>query len=337
MGWLKAVKFCIRLWKEIGQDELGDTAAGLAYKFFLALFPFVIFLMALAGFAADIFGVADPRAEIMSTLETAVPADAYSVINTQVEGVVESRSAALLSFGIIAAVWAASSGMGSIMKALNRVHEVKETRRFYRKYAIAVGLTLLAGGLIVGSAVVLFAGQFFALEAARFVGLEDSASKVIVIVRWPLAIMALMLAVAFLYWAAPNTDLPFKWISPGAVLFVVVWLIATGGFGLYVANFGSYGNTYGALGGVVVLLIYLYLTSFILLIGAEFNAVLAQQTAPAEYEARAGEAATAATATGAKPARPEPATARPTLLGSAAMRALGAGVALWSLRRAKQH
>src|ERR1044071_3207627 len=300
MAWLRGVKFAIKLWKEVGEDDLSDAASALAYKFFLALFPFFIFLVALSGFAGSLFGVDDPRTEIMSTLATAVPADAYSVINTQVSNVVESKNGALLSFGILGAVWAASSGMGSFMKALNRVYEVKETRPFYKKYAIAVGLTLLGGGLIVGSLVVLVAGQFFAIEVARWFGLEDSASTAIVIARWPLAIAALMAAVAFLYWAAPNVDLPFKWISPGAIFFALTWLVATFAFGMYVANFGSYGDTYGALGGVVVLLVWLYLTSFILLIGAEFNAVLAQQTAPAEIEARAGEAATAQTATGGK-------------------------------------
>ena len=272
----------------------------------------------------------------MSTLETAVPADAYSVINTQVANVVDSKNAALLSFGILGAVWASSSGIGSLMKALNRVYEVKETRPFYKKYAIAVGLTLLAGGLIVASLILMLAGQFFATEFARGVGLEDSAATVFVIVRWPMAIAALLLAVAFLYWAAPNVDLPFKWITPGAVVFVFTWLIATFGFGLYVANFGSYGDTYGALGGVVVLLVWLYLTSFILLVGAEFNAVLAQQTAPAEVEARAGDAATAQTATGGKTLEEtdEAPKTHGSLLGAAALRVLGAGIALWSMRRA---
>src|SRR5215213_7255667 len=100
MGWLRAVKFVIKLWKEVGEDDLGDSATALAYKFFLALFPFFIFITALSGFAGSLFGVDDPRAEIMSTLETALPADAYSVINTQVEHAVEGKNVAVLSFGI---------------------------------------------------------------------------------------------------------------------------------------------------------------------------------------------------------------------------------------------
>jgi membrane protein len=336
MGWLHAVKFVIKLWKEVGEDDLGDAATALAYKFFLALFPFFIFITALSGFAESLFGVDDPRAEIMSTLSTALPADAYSVIDAQVSNVVESKNAALLSFGIVGAIWAASSAMGSFIKALNRVYEVKETRPFYKKYAIAVGLTLLGGGLMVGSLAVLLAGQFFALDVARQFGLEDSASTAIVIARWPLAVAALMAAVAFLYWAAPNVDLPFKWISPGAIFFTLTWLVATFAFGLYVANFGSYGDTYGALGGVVVLLVWLYLTSFILLVGAELNSVMAQQSAPAEIEARAGDAATAVTATGGKtPDETDDAPKRREgLLTGLALRVLGAAFALWWTRRA---
>src|SRR3954470_4137732 len=101
MGWLRAVKFVIKLWKEVGEDDLGDAAAALAYKLFLALFPFFIFLMALSGFAGSLFGIDDPRGEIMSTLATAVPADAYSVIDTQVTNVVQNKNVALMSFGII--------------------------------------------------------------------------------------------------------------------------------------------------------------------------------------------------------------------------------------------
>jgi membrane protein len=336
MGWLRGVKFVLKLWKEVGEDDLSDAASALAYKFFLALFPFFIFIVALSGFAGSLFGVDDPRAEIMSTLATALPADAYSVIDAQVSNVVESKNAALLSVGIIGAIWAASSGMGSFMKALNRVYEVKETRPFYKKYAIAVGLTLLAGGLMVGSLVVLLAGQFFALDVARQLGLEDSASTLIVVVRWPLAIVALMMAVAFLYGVAPNIDLPIKWISPGAIFFTLTWLVATFAFGLYVANFGSYGDTYGALGGVVILLVWLYLTSFILLVGAEFNSVLAQQSAPAEVEARAGDAATAVTATGGKTPEEseEPPKRREGLLAGLALRVAGAAFAFWWTRRA---
>ena len=338
--WLKVPRFILKLIKEVGQDDLSDAASALAYKFFLALFPFFIFLTALAGFAGDLFGVEDPQTEIMDTLGTALPSDAYAVVNGQVETVVQEKNGALLSFGILGAIWAASSGVGSLIKALNRIHEVKETRPIYKRYGLAVGLTVLAGGFIVSAVALTLAGQFFGEEIAGQVGLEGAAKTLFLVARWPAAVLLLLTAVAFLYWAAPNIDLPFKWLSPGAVLFVCLWLPATFGFGLYVSNFGSYGDTYGALGGVVVLLVWLYLTSFVLLLGAEFNAVLAQETAPREVEARAGEAATAQTARGGK--RPEdagePEKKRGSFIGAAALKAIGAGVAFWTLRRvAKEH
>ena len=340
MGWLKAVKFAVKLFKEVGEDDLSGAASELAYKFFLALFPFFIFITALAGFATDIFGIDDPRQEIMSVLGEALPADAYSVLNTQVDAVVQSKNAGLLSVGILGAIWASSSGVGSFMKALNRVYEVKETRPIWKRYGIAVGLTALGGGFIVGSLALVLAGQFFGLRLADAVGLEGAAATLFLIARWPLAIVLLLTAVAFLYWAAPNIDVPFKWISPGAIVFVATWLPATLAFGLYVANFGSYGQTYGALGGVVVLLVWLYLTSFVLLLGAQFNAVLAQQSAPAEVVARAGEGATAKTATGGKTSdeTDQPRTKKRSLSARAFQTALTAALALWSARRiAKQH
>jgi uncharacterized BrkB/YihY/UPF0761 family membrane protein len=172
--------------------------------------------------------------------------------------------------------------------------------------ALAVGLTALAGTFAIVALVLLVAGQLYGLQIADSLGLEGQTATLFAWARLPVATMLLMTAVAVLFWAAPNVDLPFKWISPGAVTFVIAWLTATTLFGLYVANFGSYDSTYGTLGGGIVLLIWLYLSSFILLLSAELNAVLAQTTGPGELARRGGNASTPPTGKGGSRFQPAP-------------------------------
>ena len=284
-----------RLVKEIGDDDVSGAAAEMSYRFFLALFPFFLLLSAMGAFAASSINVANPTDEVMKLVGDSLPPDAASVLREQVEGVINTRNPALLSIGILGTLWSASSAIQTIMKALNRAHEVKETRPLLKRYALAVGLTLTAGLFILGGFVILLGGQLLGKEIAGQIGLEGAAVTFFTLARWPLVALALLIAMAFIYWAAPNIKLPFQWISPGAVMFVITWLLATYLFGMYVANFGSYSATYGTLGSVVILLVWLYLTSFIMLAGAELNGVLAQEAIPEELPARAGEATTSET------------------------------------------
>jgi membrane protein len=284
-----------RLIKEIGSNDLSGAAAEMAYRFFLALFPFFLFIAALGGFISKLIGIDNPTDRIMNEIGTALPADAASVLRTQLQNVIEERNPGLLSVGIIGTIWASSSGIQTVMKALNRAHEVRETRALVKRYGLALGITVLGGVSILGAFVIFLIGQVAGLQVADWIGLEGPAKVVFAFLRWPLAAVLLLFAVAFLYWAAPNIDLPFKFLTPGAVIFVVVWMVGSLLFGLYVKNFGSYNATYGSIGGMVVLLIWLYLTSFILLIGAQLNAVLTQEAIPEELPARAQDATTAET------------------------------------------
>lgn len=281
MSWTKRlIPYGKRVFKEIGEDDLSGAAAELAYRFFLALFPFFLFLAAMGGFVADIFGISNPTQEIMDLLGQSLPADAASVLRTELESVVESRDGALLSIGIAGAIWASSSGIGTIVKGMNRIYEVKETRPIWKRYLLNVGLTILGGVFAIGSFVLLFVGQLAGSQIAGELGLADETAAVIQVARWPAIIAMLIVATAFLYWAAPNVKLPFSWITPGAVVFIIGWIIMSIGFGFYVANFGSYNATYGTLGGIVILLSWFYLTSFLFMLGAEINAVLAQEEIP---------------------------------------------------------
>jgi membrane protein len=298
MEGVRLVKIVLRLFKEVSEDDISGAATELAYKFFLALFPFLIFMASLGAFASTIFGIENPSGRIRDSLTSALPPDASSVLSGQVDEVVGSKDPTLLSIGIIGSIWAAASGIGTIMKAANRIYEVKETRSHLKRYGIAVGLTLLAGSSIMAAFLIMVIGQVYGMRIADELDIQGATATLFTLARWPLILVLLMSAVAVLFWAAPNVDLPFKWVSPGAILFVIVWLPATFLFGLYVANFGSYNATYGALGGVVVLLIWLYLSSFILLVAEELNAVISQEAAPKELKDRAGEGATAHTAKG---------------------------------------
>ena len=174
-------------------------------------------------------------------------------------------------------LWAASSGVGSLMKAMNRAYGVRETRPALERYALALGLTAFAGLMIVAAFLVLVVWQASGTKIADKMGLGGVAAALLPLARWPVAIVVIPLASGIVYRVAPNARLSFRRILPGTVLFTAVWLVATDLFGLYVSHFASYNSTYGTLGGVVILLVWFYLTAFILLVGAELNAVLEQR------------------------------------------------------------
>lgn len=280
VGGVNVVDFGKHVAKEFSADDVSGLAAELSYRYFLALFPFFIFLAALGGFIASSLRVSDPTTSFMNTIGSALPSDARSVLETQVRSVIDSHSAGLLSFGILGALWAASGAMKALIKALNRAYDVPETRSMWKSYLLAIGLVVAATLGILGAAVLYLATTAWGNQIAGWVGLGDQFALAISIARWPLIVALIMSSVAFMYWAAPNLDVKFKFVSPGAVLFTVVWIVATLLFGLYVSNFASYNKTYGTLGGVVVLLTWLYITNVMLLVGAEVNAVFELEKDP---------------------------------------------------------
>ena len=260
------------------RDDVFGLAAELAYYFFLALFPFFIFLAALGGFVATLLDVRDPTQRIVDLLGSTMPPDATRLVRSQIEHVMGTRSPGLLSLGILGAIWIATGGASAIMKAMNRAYAVPETRPFWKRYLLAFGLMLLTSSVLVGAFVLLVAGEVFGRQIAAAAGLEGAFQIAVDVARWPAAVTLLLLGSALLYWAAPNLDLGLRWLTPGAVLFAAGWLAATHLFTHYVAIFGSYNATYGTLGGVAVLLVWLYLSGFLLLAGAELNAIIDEQS-----------------------------------------------------------
>lgn len=288
-----------RLVKEIGDDDVSGLAAEMAYRLLLAMFPFFIFLAAVGAFVASALNIDNPTERIMDSLGDALPRDAASVLEDQLQQVLGERNAGLLSLGIVAAIWTASGAMNTLIKALNRVYDVQESRPIWKKYPLAVGLTLLAGFFFISAFTVLLIGQFFTREIADELGMSSLARTLVYWGRFPFAAALLLGVVAFLYWAAPNTKMPFRWVTPGALAFMVAWIAFTVGFGFYVANLGSYNSTYGTLGGVVVLMVWLYLSSFLLLAAAELNAIVLAKVETGQPPAAQARVQRVATDTGA--------------------------------------
>jgi membrane protein len=266
-----------RLYLEAKEDDLAGAAAELAFRQFLALFPFFIFVASLGAFLADLAGVADPTQEIMNLIGGSLPTTLSTVLRNELAQVLESSDPRLASVGIIAAVWASSSGIQAVMKSLNKVFELKETRPFWLRYSLAVLLTVVVGTFLVLAFSLFLVGQIRGLQVADEIGLEGQLALLINIARWPVAILAVLLAVNFLYWFGPSARMKFRLLTPGSGLFTLAWVGSTYLFGLYVANFGSYNATYGTLGAVAVLLFWFYLTSFIFFLGAELDAILQQR------------------------------------------------------------
>lgn len=278
--------FAKTLWHEVSADRVSDLAAGLAYRFMLALFPFFLFLGALSGFVAQLLGVQDPAQQVVDNLAAAAPADAQSVLSDQLTAVLDQSRPGLLSFGLIGALWSSASGLAAAMRAMNVAYDVDEGRPFWRRTLVSIGLTILSGIFLITAFLSLVVAQFAESTVQEWLGSGQAVLIALTIARYAVALVLITGVAAFLYWALPNAHLRFTWISPGAALFVVSWIVATFGFSWYVSNFGSYNATYGAIGGIIVLMIWLYVTALMMLVGAEVNALLARRNAeqPAEAE-----------------------------------------------------
>jgi membrane protein len=209
-----------------------------------------------------------------------MPPEAARLVQPEIERLIREAHPGILSFGIASALFLATGGMNAVIKAMNRAYGVEETRPFWKKYTLALGLTLLACTAVVVAFVLFILGQVFGVEISVVLGLEQEFAFVMDLVYWPVVMLLLLMGTAFVYWAAPNMDLQLRWITPGAMLATVLWLASTAVFSTWVENFGSYGVTYGALGGVAVLLIWFYLSAFILLVGAEINEIIDERVDP---------------------------------------------------------
>jgi membrane protein len=267
LGGLSVKELARRVWRQMQEDDVTGYAAQLAYYFLFSLFPFFLFLTALLGYIP----IPNLMDQIMDLLGQVLPGDALRLVQSNVKTLVSQQHGGLLSFGIILALWTASSAIAAISDALNRAYGVQEGRPFWRVRGAAILLTIgLSLFIVVSMALLIFGPQIGGWLADK-IGLGEAFSVFWNIVRWPVIVVLMILAMAFLYYFTPDVEQDWKWITPGSVFAVVGWLIVSLGFAYYVNNFASYNATYGSIGAVIVLLIWMYLTGLLILIGGEIN------------------------------------------------------------------
>jgi membrane protein len=271
-GWIQIAR---RSLKEMGQDHVTLIAGGVAYSWFLALFPGLIAAVMIYGLVTD---PAEVQQQITSMAE-GLPTSAQDLLSEQMT-TIASGSSSSLGIGLIVslalALWSASAGMAGLVEAINIAYDEEEGRNFFVKRGLALLLTIgfivflaVSIGLVVVVPIVL---DTLGLGVIATIGAQ--------VVRWVGLVVLMVIALALLYRIGPDRDAPkFKWVSQGAITATVLWVIASIGFSFYVDNFGSYGETYGSLAGVIVLLLWLWITAVVVLLGAEINAETEEQTA----------------------------------------------------------
>jgi membrane protein len=259
-----------RVWSEINKDDVFGRAAQLAYYFLLALIPLLIFLTSAIGLV--IGSGTGMRHTLFNYLARVMPMSAFQLIDSTMTELSQASGGGKLSFGILAALWAASSGMGAITDALNVAYDVKETRSWLKRRVVALVLTTALSVLIIVALGVVLGGGKIADYLAAGYGLGTAFIWSWKIIQWPVALAFMLLAFALIYFFAPDLrDQKWAWITPGSVVGVGLWLLVSFGFRAYLHFFDSYSKTYGSLGAVIVLMLWLYLTGVAVLIGGEIN------------------------------------------------------------------
>jgi membrane protein len=268
-GWWDTTK---RTAREFRRDNLTDWAAALTYYSILAIFPALIAMVSVLGLIGD-----SATQPLIDNLGAVAPGPARDIFTSAIENLQKNQGAAGLLFvvGLLGAIWSASGYVAAFMRASNAIWEVGEGRPIWKTLPVRIGTTLVLMVLLALTAVGVVATGGLAQEIGGLIGLSDTAVDVWNIVKWPVLILIVSFMFAFLYWAAPNVKHPkFQWVSPGGILAVVIWIVASAAFAFYVANFGSYNKTYGTLGGVITFLVWLWISNIAVLLGAEFNAEL---------------------------------------------------------------
>ena len=269
LGGLPIKELAARTWDETLEDNLLGRAAELAYYFLLALFPMLIFLTSLVGF------IEGAQANIFSAMARVVPGEAMRLVDETIRDVVSKRSGGLLSFGVLAALWAGSGGVSAVMETLTATYDVKEERSYWKLRLLAILITVLLAVLLVGGVILIMFGDKLSVQLAERLGLGPAFKVFWGAVDYLLGLALLFSALEVIYFFGPNVKQDWRWITPGAVFAVALMIVASILFSLYLRFGPSYSATYGGLGAVIVLLLWLYLMALIVLVGSEINAEIA--------------------------------------------------------------
>ena len=259
-----------RVWSEIQEDNVFGRAAELSYYFLLALFPFLIFLTSIIGMVLG--SGTGTRHALFDYLGRIMPPSAFQLLDNTIREVSAASGGGKLSFGMLAALWAASNGMTAITQSLNTAYDLEESRPWWKQRLVAIGLTMALSVLIILSLVLIVAGGHIAEGLASAYGLGPVFPIAWKIIQWPVVLACMILAFALIYYLAPDIrEQSWMWLTPGAAIGVALWLLVSIAFRLYLNFFDSYSATYGSLGAVIILMLWLYFTGTAVLIGGEVN------------------------------------------------------------------
>jgi len=264
ISWRELVK---RTLNEVMADNCLNLAAQLAYYFFLALFPALLVLIAIISY----FPVHDLMNTIIATLARIAPAEVLQIVRDQIAKIAAGKNGGLLTVGVLGAIWSSSSAITAIVSALNEAYDITEARPWWKVRLIAIGLTVALAIFIVVATALVLVGPTLAEKLAAWFDLGAAFEWSWKILQWPIVFALVSLGMALVFYFAPDAEQRFIWITPGSALATALWLIISLAFKFYIQHFTSYNATYGAIGGVIVLMLWFYVSSLAVLIGAELN------------------------------------------------------------------
>jgi membrane protein len=269
-----------RVWTEMNNDDVFGRAAQLSYYFLLALFPLLLVMMAFLGIFAD--RGTELRNNLIGYLGSVMPASAGELVQKTVDELSNQSGAGKISIGLLATLWAASSGMGAISETLNTAYNVKETRPWWKTRLVAVGLTFALAILIVSALVLLLYGFEIADAIAVWAGLSGAFTLAWKILQWPIVLFFILLSFNLIYYFGPDLkQQEWKWVTPGSIIAAALWLLISFGFKTYLKYFNSYSATYGSLGALIIMMLWFYFTGMAILIGGEVNSEIENAAAEA--------------------------------------------------------
>ncbi len=266
-SWL----FLVRLQREMGYDDVMGMAAQIAFYALLGLFPFMIFVLSVISIFPLAQGL-QPR--LLEELQTQMPPEAAQYVTDIVIGILPNANQGLLSFGLLAGLWGSSMSIGALITTINRAYNIRPRRNIVTQKILSIVLVLTLSALWLLAMVIILTGPHITQQLFQWLGMASETNRFWTNLRLPMAFMLNLTALSILYYIAPEAKQKFRWILPGAVTATVLWFVASGGFRLFLKNFAQYNKMYGSLATVIILMVWLWISGLIFLLGAEVNALM---------------------------------------------------------------